>query len=237
MSIIETKKISDILQYADSDTLVLLDVDQTLIEPASHVGGSAWFDHITEKLQASGVDEKEAIEKVYDVWMRLQDVLPIRLVEAETPSVVKQLHDKQIKTVGLTARGFMLADLTNKTLKSVGIHLDAHTIHDEKIELTKHVGFYNGVLSIEPYGNKGERLISFFEKINYLPKKVLFVDDFRFFLEQASQVLRLKNIQFTGVRYGGSDDNRLTFDPAIADQELRDFLASLNSMDSWAIFD
>ena len=49
--IIETKKMSTILNHIDDNTLVVFDVDNTLIEPKSLIGGVAWFKNTAKKFE------------------------------------------------------------------------------------------------------------------------------------------------------------------------------------------
>lgn len=226
MLITETNKFSDILKYADEETLVLLDVDNTLIEPISYVGGVAWFDYMMAKMKKRGIPEEDVIHKTSFLWVRLQQFVKVRTVEEAIPSVIKTLHKKNIKTMGLTARSFLVSRITDQQLKSVDISLQDNTICGKEIIFTDHAGFYNGVLSIEPFGSKGERLLQFLKKIDYETKKVLFVDDLSSFVEDVGTTLsetslsKGKKIHFKGIRYGGADDQEIRFNPARADEEL-----------------
>ena len=219
--ILESKDIADVLSYADLETLVIFDVDNTLLEPTQLIGGTAWFGHMLEKFQARGMNEQEAIKQAYVVWIQLQQVIKIKTVEKQTASVVKQLHEKNIKTMGLTARGFALAHRTSEQLYSLGISLDANTIYQDDVILDESAGFVKGTLFLDPAGNKGERLFQFFDKINYEPPKILFVDDMPEFMESVHDAVVAKEIPFVGLRYGVADDRSLTFEPARADEELK----------------
>jgi hypothetical protein len=221
VAIIESKKLADVLNYVDSDTLVMFDVDNTLIEPKTTLGGVPWFDYMMDKFQKQGLSEPEAIEKVYTAWMELQYIISVKPVEEQTPLVIKQLHERKVKTMGLTARGFMLAEKTDEQLASVGISLADDTIFQEEIIFTQHTGFYKGVLSIQSHTDKGEWVTTFLERINYSPKKVVFVDDLHKFVVQVESAFIRKNVPFTGIRYGAIDNCHVLFDPARAEEELK----------------
>ena len=223
--IVKTNKINDVLNYIDQDTLAIFDVDNTLIEPSISVGGVAWFEHHMKRLQKNGLPEKEAIKQIYTIWSELQHIVGIRAVEETTAQVIAQLHERQIKTMGLTARGFTLSRRTTEQLFGVGIALHDNTLHDKEIVLDKpHVGFYQGILSIPPYGNKGTWLRTFFDKIRYWPKKVIFVDDHRPYLAEVQSVFDEQKIAFTGFHYGAAQDRTVKFDPARVDLQARELL-------------
>ena len=224
--LIESTQFSDVLNYVDNDTVVLLDVDNTLIEPATNVGTIAWLDHYVTKLMEKGMDKIAAVKKVYKLWLPLQYKITVKTVEKDISRVINQLHASGIKTMGLTARGFGMAEQTDKQLKSVDIVLENNTLHDDKIVFSEGEGFYKGVLSIFPGENKGKHLLAFFEHINNFPKKVLFVDDKDFFIEEVGVALKRLNIDFTGIRYGGADDSFKTVDLQKADEELVMYLGN-----------
>lgn len=221
MSILESKNITDVLHYVDSDTLVIFDVDNTLIESATAVGGTAWFDYMLARLLQQGFSRDDAVKKLYRAFVTVQGFVNMKPVEENTVSVVQRLHGLGIKTLGLTARGFMVARETDRQLKAVGISLDKNTLYDEEIVFAEHDGFLKGVLFVKPFTDKGEKLFTFFERIKYQPKKVLFVDDMSHFLGEVSTVLAAKKIPFTGIRYGATDSRMVSFNGAKADEELR----------------
>lgn len=223
--IVESNKIVDLLDYVDEETLVLLDIDNTLIESMQHVGSVAWFSYMLDKLENTGLDTKEAINRIYPVWLELQYAVQVRTVEKDTASVVKQLHNQGIKTMGLTARGFDLGKRTVEQLNSVEIFIENNTIYHKKVELDTLSGFVDGILFMNPEGDKGERLFQFLDKINFSLKKVVFVDDSPFFIDGVKSFFVEKKIPFIGIRYGGADARLKTFSPAHADDELRTIFA------------
>ena len=122
--------------------------------------------------------------------------------------------------MGLTGRPFLMHEKTFDQLNSIQVFLNKNTVYDDKVILDSHVGFYKGVLSVEPYNNKGKKLLEFFEKINYTPKAVIFVDDELHYVEDVRQTMKERNISFIGFRYGAADDTVFSFDPARAADEL-----------------
>jgi len=229
--ILETKNIVDVLSHVDAQTLVIFDVDNTLIEPTQQIGGTAWFTHMLKKFEARGIQEADAIPQIYVLWKEVQQVVQVKTVEKQTVSVVTKLHEKKIKTMGLTARGFALGQRTYEQLSSLGISLDAHTIHSDDVKLDETAGFVKGTLFLDPDGDKGERLLQFFDAIAYTPEKILFIDDMPEFLESVRIALGKRGIPFTGLRYGAADDRSLKFEPARADEELKNVFVGTRLQD------
>lgn len=221
--ILESKNISSVLDYVDKNTLVIFDIDNTLIESSHHVGNVAWLAHIMDKLVKKGLNRKEAIGKQYQLWRDLQKSISVKLVDPDSISVLNNLHDSDIKTIGLTGRGADISDRTEEQLKSVGISLSRKTIHDQEVELDKLARFMKGVLSLEFDGHKGKRLVDLFSRLKFVPKRVLFVDDKRHHLEDVKDVLIKSGIPFKGIRYGGADEQEQSFNPDKARDELLRF--------------
>jgi hypothetical protein len=226
--IIETKKISDVLTHVNKETLVIFDIDNTLIEPVSFIGGTAWFRHETDRLIKKGGNIEELAEKFSALWGRVQPFIKIKTVESNTANVVKQLHEKDIYTMGLTGRSFKLEQITVDQLCSVDISIDNKTIYKNRLGFSGSTGFFGGVLSVGPTGHKGEVLDSFFRKINYNAKRILFIDDDPEYIEEVETVVNSKKIDFVGIRYRAADDRIEKFDPAKADEELKQIFSKIN---------
>lgn len=229
-SVIESNKIEDVLVHADEKTLVLFDVDNTLIEPVEDVGNTAWFKYVFKKFLARGLTEEQAGMKIYALWTKLSDFYNYKLVEEKTSAVVKQLQEKKIKTMGLTARGFDIAAATTKHLASVDISFHPSPIHNQEVSLDKFVGFSKGTLFSWVVGGKGASLLKFFERIKFEPEKILFIDDDPRYLDEVQRALGAKNIPFKGIRYGGADLQHERFNPARAEEEIRTFFAGTENM-------
>lgn len=225
--IIESTKITDLLDHIDQDTLVLLDLDNTLIEPTASIGGSVFFIKTYEKLVKRGLSKDEAMESVYAVWRQLQHMINVRTVEKDTKKVVDDIQNMGIKVMGLTGRGFIIAEPTIKLLDSVGIRLDKNTIHHERVKLSELNGFFEGVLFSRPDGNKGRSLVEFFDKIKYeyRDKKLLFVDDEHNYINGFVDYMENAKVNFKCIRYGAADKNHEHFDPAVAEKELKTLFA------------
>ena len=222
--VIESKKIADILNYVDDETLLILDVDNTLIEPVNYVGGSTWFLHMLKSFASRGIGESEAVKSIYPLFVQLQYVIKIKTVELETCDVVKQAQKIGAKTLALTWRGDILVTRTVEQLAAIGINLGKQTIHDKELFVEKTFGFTDGVLSVNPGNDKGSSLKKFLHMVDYVPNKILIVDDSAMFVEDVRSTLEQEKIPFTCIRYGGADARHIKFNPATAAGELRSLL-------------
>ena len=220
--IIESNKITDVLNYITPKSLVLFDIDNTLIESIHEFGGHAWFLFMVERFKEQGLQEPVAIKKSSATFTQMQDVLTFKTVESETITVLDQLKTKNIKAMAVTARWIALAQSTFRHLESLKISFHNNVLHDEEMSLGEISGFSKGILFTgdENEKLKGEFLISFFEKIGYTPEHVVFVDDSMKQVEHVYKTLQEKNIACHCIRYGATDSRMNQFDPARAQNEL-----------------
>jgi len=218
--IIESKKIIDVLNHVSKDTLVLFDVDNTLIWSAEEFGSLEWSSHISGRFHKNGLDIVEAMRKSCQIFEQVEDLVSFKPVEAETIDVLNSLREKGIDNIGLTARMFSLSVPTEKHLTSVGIDFSGSSLHNEDIIFDDMCAFSNGVLYSGLRREKGAALIRFLEKIEHKPGSILFVDDTKHHVEEVHESLNSYGIPTTCIRYGRADSRAAMFEPARADKEL-----------------
>jgi len=218
--IVESNKIKDLLEYVTKDTLVVFDIDNTLVENEQEYGGYAWSLEVTKRWKEKGLKPRDALIRSYKTFAQVQDYASYKPVEQDTAFVLKSLQEKQIKTMVLTMRSFNFAPITFKHLLSVNMDFSKDPVWDQGIIFGGMAGFTKGILYAGPEVQKGELLVSFFEKIKYKPKHVLFIDDAAYHVESVSKCLVNENIPNVCIRYGATDERSQKFDPAVADKKL-----------------
>lgn len=218
--IIESKKISDILNHVEEGTLAVFDIDNTLIDTVQNFGGYAWSCHVTKKLQEKGFEFPDALIRSYAILEQMLGFVDFKVIEPETSGVVKKLQERGISSMALTARMSSMADITCSSLQSVGIRFFDPAVFDQKIEFSPTASYEKGIFYTGPEMRKGDSLVSFFEKTGYTPEKVVFIDDSKHHAEDVYKILHAKNISVTCLRYGATDAREAAFDPARSEKEL-----------------
>src|SRR4051812_10007343 len=89
--VVETKSMREALAGADADTLVAIDVDNTILEAAQAVGSDQWFSHVVAEYVAQGVETPEAVERTAARWLKVQSASAVRAVESDTPALIAGL--------------------------------------------------------------------------------------------------------------------------------------------------
>jgi hypothetical protein len=148
------------------------------------------------------------------------------LIESQIPAILDDLKQKNIKVIALTAamtgtlKGVQIEQKRCDELKRLGIDFsssfESHSsfyLHELKSFQGRFPMFYHGILLTngdarkgDEINNKGEVLIAFLKRINWFPKKILFVDDKIDHLKSVEKSLTDldPSIAFTGVEYSGA---------------------------------
>lgn len=179
--VIETSQMSDILQSVEDSTLVLFDVDETLIHSRTMLGSqkARYFLNAHFKLKNLSLAQREGL------FWKVVKAVPVKLVEPYTADLINGLKSKKNVTVlGLTARGCVPHDdtdpksnFTAHQLKSVNIDFSEHLhLYDLKDHSSKKLVFRDGIIFTE--GRlKGGDLKAFLAFAGLSVDKVIFVDD------------------------------------------------------------
>lgn len=223
--IIETAKIHDILPYIQEDSLVLLDLDDTLIDSTTYFGSGPWRQRVRE--QVARLEKENKIPKIqtakhitsfsrYYVTMR-----PVE--DEETRNLLTYLKEKDIQHLILTARSKSFLDsplndwfakITFKQLETAQISIPETTLPFPDEIYAKGI-LFSGV------DEKGQFLKDLFEQMGYYPQKIIFVDDKKEVLEDLERELTPIGIEFTGFWYRAVDNFWQGYDPLIGDIQFK----------------
>jgi len=219
--IIESCKIRDVLEYAtDEQTIVVFDLDNTLVHPGQELGSDQWFSYMFKEKLASGMSRPDVLTFILPLYYEIYDHIPLYPVEPEGPAILSTLQKKGIKTVALTTKSLPLVARTQIQLKDAGFSFAPKgpfncelTVQLEKPALLSH-----GIIFCND-NNKGPTLLKTLNTLNCIPKKIVFVDDKLSNLLDVEKDCLLNKIQFIGIRYGKLDSVVAQFDPARAEQQ------------------
>ena len=220
-------KVEEILKTQKAeDVLVVLDVDMTLTQPDLP---GAYYPALKKYHQVFKSIFKNLSEAQKDVALTLTAQLPQRLIEKDSPKVVKDLQTKGVRVIAFTASlSGSWKNSKNKTifkrrdkLQTMGFNFPFPGRVVSYMDFPKHVDgypmLYHGVLCSNGENNgigKGKVLEAFLKQVgvnkngtkNYVPKVVLVVDDKKANLEDVQRVLAISHpeIKFVGIEYQGA---------------------------------
>src|SRR5687768_551444 len=216
------QRMKEIMPHVDRDTLVVFDIDNTLIEPTQTLGSDQWFYHLMQKVKAEEkLDDERAIDRAMEIWNAVQLDTQVRAVESDTPALIRELQRKEVATFALTARTLDSAEVTKKQLRSIGVDFAARPIHrgDLDFALASPARFTGGILFVGEKNAKGDVLLAFLAKVGLRPKRVLFIDDKEKNVASVERSLSTAQIPHVVFRYGAADSRVARFRPDVADMQ------------------
>ena len=236
--IIEIQKIEEILPFVDDKTLVVLDIDDTLMVPAQMLGGDCWFRYTLKRYLESGFEFEEALSEILPIYVEIQNKLEVLPVEANTASVVHRLQEKADRVIGLTTRSNILLYRTIEQLNSLGIHLNKTALFDLKSGLATDYSLYyiDGILSTEAR-HKGEALSNLCARYGYFPEKIIFVNDKLKFVLDVEETFINRDVIYYGFRYAGSDEISDSWSPELSNVQKKYFNKILSDEDASKILE
>jgi hypothetical protein len=202
------------LENAESNTLIIFDIDDVLITYNDMVlrPCGAQFEPTCLK----GIDPKE-IPLLESIMFNEGKII---LVEPSTPHLIDRLEKNRVKTIALTsARTGKFGVIENvedwrlRILKQFNIDFsqsfpESQIIYFEKgaKKESDYALFKQGIVFLGDERNtKGFFLLKFLESIQWTPKKILFIDDKMSNLTSVATALEGTNIAFQGYQYHGVD--------------------------------
>jgi hypothetical protein len=231
-SFLEAQKV---LNAADQDTLVLFDVDETLITtPTKSYWQKNREAHQKEIQELENDAQKRAVAEGREKYIfskRLATEIPV-VIEASAPAIIASLQERGVKVLALSrcstgTYGFIrnLPQWRSDKLKKIGIDFGKtifpDTIFDELPHDTK--GFYpvlyQGILLTNRVP-KGEVLGAFLDRMQYKPSRVLFFDDQKDQVALVATEMCKRGIPFEGYVYNGALQLAAPFDKRILELQF-----------------
>lgn len=231
--IYEIQKIEEALPFIDSKTLVVLDIDDTLVVPAQMLGGDCWFRHEMKQLQANGESFEKALAKVLPRYLKLQHYISVVPVEKKTATMVHAFQKKADKVIGLTTRNPTLAYRTIEQLKGLGIDLSKTALIDKEAKNANFLDhdYIEGILFTQ-VKHKGDYLLALLDKMQYYPKRILFINDKEKYVAQLEETFGDSPVEYVGLRYAACDEDYSRYQAQVAKVQEKYFDTLLSNEDA-----
>ncbi|HSX04575.1 MAG TPA: DUF2608 domain-containing protein [Rhabdochlamydiaceae bacterium] len=236
-AIVEIDHFNELPDYVDEKTLLLLDIDDTLIIPRQALGTDIWLLDRANQYKNSGLNPSAAFEKALSEWEAVRLLTKVKLVEEDTASVIQELQKKGVSMMGITAQGLALATRTLKQLGELGIDLQqAAPTQDDLYFFSENHGmlFRKGIFFLAGK-SKGKSFLTFLDRLRIRPERVVLIDDKLSTLTEMEQALDAEHIPFVGLRYSFSDARIKAFNPQIADIQFHPFSTILSDEEAQSL--
>ena len=201
--IVETASFQDVLDYIIPSTLILCDLDNTLIECSQYHGSIQWEEDYQKQQHELGETHEDSWIKAHNLWVETLPIVSMRLVDEQIPDIIQKILVEEI-VLGLTARPPEVADITFTQLNQLGIHFDKRFISQSFI-LKDGTSFENGIIFCDRVNNKSEVLLKFLNHLDKLPNRIIFIDDKLGHVKDVESSLSSLCIDFVGIRYNKVD--------------------------------
>ncbi len=235
-TIIESKTIQDVEKYRSEGTLIIYDLDNTLIEPVQLLGSDQWFYYRLNQLIEKLSDKEKALRKALSEWIAAQTVSKIKIVEEGTAEMIASQQAEGVKLMGLTTRDGLMAHCTLLQLEDLGIDLAKGTFQKENLYFdSEKTNFFTGGVLFTSGSHKGRALRKFLALVGYEPKRVLFINDKYQNLKEVADVCYEEGIEFLGLRYGYLDQKIAQFNADIAEIQGLNFGYILSDEEAYEI--
>ncbi len=228
--IVESNTIAAVFNYLHpqdytKNTLVILDIDNTVLRPSTHLGSDEWFYAMVGKKEQQGMNHQDAIDHVLPTLIYLQDTITVVPVEPDTVPIINKIQNNNITVIALTARSLDLAHRTVQQIHSLGIDLSSNLPHECPIQYGdgKPALYIDGIIFVGNH-DKGEVLAHWLSQINYTPTKVIFIDDKLKNVTSVEKAMRAKHIPFIGIRYSHLDEYIQNINLDTIDKEYKTLL-------------
>ncbi len=193
----------------DETTLVVYDVDETLVQPSDSF--------LSNEHTVQGRNFLSELVKKYPKktdWGRFRAILlrdaSMPMIEVGVLNVIKKFREKGAKVIALTSMntgkiGFYqrLEAWRYEQLKSLGFEGDFPREHFPLRGFKRNPVFYRGVLAAD-LENKGEVLSAFLKKVQLHPRKIIAIDDDIKALNQVGDLCKRQGMSFQGYLYSGA---------------------------------
>lgn len=207
----------DALKLADQNTLVLFDIDDTLIIPSSVIIRtrtaikSPWVQPIIKAAFESFLKNRP-FESL--VCILATEDAPL-LIESPVVETIKSLQDRGVKVLALTNLSTGACDKIEyvpgwrfKQLQNLGIDFNKVNMRDITFTQLGQDGsfpiLYHGILATNGV-SKDKVLGAFLDSIHWKPAKIIFFDDNIERINEVEQEACKRNIRFLGYHYLGAE--------------------------------
>lgn len=216
---VESDSIKSVFDYLAPNTLVLFDIDNTLATTTTTAGSDEWFSAKVKQEMDLGFDATQAINHVLPDYFYVQFYTSLIPVEKDVNVFLKNLENKNVQFMALTARSLYMASRTVDQMKALNIKFNFFS--DQKISLKlANPSIYNYGILFCGLNEKGDALLSLLDHFDCKPDRIIFVDDKHKNLISVELAALKRQIDFVGIRLNTCDEKVKNIDMQKAEKEL-----------------
>ncbi len=194
-------------QWADKDTIVFVNLDDTLMMPKSLMFSynSNPYRMFMDNMISLG-ERMHSYNIIVSKWYQQRQV---KLVEDGWVDFVKKLQGKGAVVYGFCSMPIHLVNIEEKRYleaKDLDIIFTSKINGKEVLEIEKQERWYSffhkGIIFTGPY-SKSHTLMEFLRVTNVIPKKLVFIDHIEHEVKRVEQFLRVFDMEYYNILYLG----------------------------------
>ncbi|HEX4839685.1 MAG TPA: DUF2608 domain-containing protein [Rhabdochlamydiaceae bacterium] len=227
---LETSNIEDVFSKVDKETLVLLNMTDTISDSVLSLGSKPWRHFIHSNLQK--IQNLDQAGNLHDQWTYyVATRIPVNPVQKETVTWIETLQKNETPVFCTTGRGRnvwyctivdQVDNFTDFQLEHIGIDFTKTKVPEELKNVDPRY-FHHGIFYTDPYA-LGEFIDKILQETGYRPKKIVVVNDKPSELQSADQKLTEAGIDHICVLYQRTEKDRKAFNPTVALLQLESLL-------------
>lgn len=224
--ITESYIITDVLKHLDptiapEETLIIFDIDNTIAETTNELASPQWFSSMIRlKMKQDNLTKLEAVKQLLPLYYLVMQQATLQPIEKTIVPLIQQLQEQGYKIIGLTARGAgPLKKCTYKQLQNIDINFTRSNIHSTDIIFSDDLQYIDNTIFVNG-GNKGEALLRVLNYVDYMPKKIIFVDDKEYNHHTVEGTLMQNGIDHVCLWYRYCDEKVNAFELASTEDKL-----------------
>jgi hypothetical protein len=229
----ESYTLSEVLPHVDANTLVVLDLDHTLVRTKNSFGSTAWYYHERQANKDRGLSTEDNFDQLYPLWIKAQQYVELEPVSPEVYSVLAEMKAKAAGVMAMTAREPVVSLLTLEQLSDINIDFTDSPLTKVAFNFQAQypTGFHNGVL-FSGRNPKGEIfsgvMVQAKEALKALGpiNKIVFIDDREDNIATMAQAASSAGLEYVGMRLALDDAIKVNFDERIANKQ-QEFLGEV----------
>ena len=194
-------------QWADKDTIVFVNLDDTLMMPKSLMFSynSNPYRMFMDNMISLG-ERMHSYNIIVSKWYQQRQV---KLVEDGWVDFIKNLQGKGVVVYGFCSMPIHLVNIEEKRYleaKDLDIIFTSKINGQEVLEIEKQERWYSffhkGIIFTGPY-SKSHTLMEFLRVTNVIPKKLVFIDHIEHDVKRVEQSLRVFDMEYYNILYLG----------------------------------
>lgn len=221
----EISKFELVSESIDPNTLVLIDIDTTLVKPKTDFGGHAYYDSLVTKFtQEEGLTLPQAKMKAYDHWASIQKDVEYEVIDKGVYDFITKAKASGAVVFAFTGRSPKYSDITNPLLHKHNLKmtqltsLNFNKVYDLEMGPSQYepipAGFERGILYSHELNGKGKvfkdflPLLQDYRAKHRMPEitKIIFIDDKLYNLESVHDHITDLNVTLISYLFAGGNE-------------------------------